>query len=259
MSARKARRGSTGIRRVLVWAAVLIAAAALVAGGFVEAKDPRFALSGVAVTGERKTPQEQIVLAAAFPRGANVWLLDTAGARRRIEALPWVQTAAVRRSWPNRVRIDVVERSPVARILLPPRGDAEEPVEQAGLIDASLRVLAVEPADASSEAGSLPVLRIDPVPVLEPGAVPAGNDVQTSYDVLLELRALGLRISEVDVAPATGVTVVCDDGLRVILGSQEELANKVALLRAIAAKIVQPRDVVYVDLRSVRAPTVLYR
>lgn len=229
----------------------------LVAAGFVEARDPRFALGSVAVSGERMTPPQEIVLAAAFPQGANVWLLDTAGARRRIEALPWIETADVHRSWPNHVRVDVTERTPVARISLGAQGDAEEPADEIALVDSTLRVLAVEPVELGDQA--LPLFRIAPAPALRPGTVPPGDDVQTSYDVLLQLRALGLRISEVDVAPATGVTVVCDGGLRVILGTQDELAGKVALLKAIAAKIVRPRDVVYVDLRSTRAPTVLYR
>ena len=251
------RRSGLPLRRALTWAAFFVFAGALAAAGFVEAKDPRFALGAVAVSGERMTPARQIVLAAAFPQGADVWLLDTSGARRRIEALPWIQTAAIHRSWPDRVRIDVTERTPAARIFIAAQGDAEEPMEAVALIDPTLRVLAVEPVDLADHA--LPLFRITPAPALRPGSEPAGDDVQTSYDVLLQLRALGLRISEVDLAPSTGVTVVCEGGLRVILGTEDELAGKVALLKAIAAKIAQPRDVVYVDLRSTRAPTVLYR
>jgi cell division protein FtsQ len=260
MSAHK-RPSRHSVRRVLVVAlAIFVPATALVAVGLREAADPRFALGAVAVSGFHATPRSVVLLAAALPPGANVWLLDTSGAERRIEALPWIDTARIRRSWPNRLRIDVSERVPVALVGAPAGGGAEEPAAEVGLIDATLRVLAVEPAGALGPSErALPVFRLDPQPALEAGEAPAADTVQTAYDSLVQLRALGLHVSEVDIKPATGITVTCDGGLRVILGSEDDFGKKVALFKAIAPKIAQPQDVVYVDLRSVRAPTVLYR
>jgi len=156
------------------------------------------------------------------------------------------------------VSIVVTERVPVARLLLPGGGSSEEPAPQVAVIDASMRVLAI--GEGVGTAADLPLFRIVPQPdALQPGATLGGDDVEHVYDAMVELRALGLRISEVDLKPATGVTVTCAGGLRVILGTDDDLAKKVGLLKAIAPKISAPDDVVYVDLRSVRAPTVLYR
>ena len=172
--------------------------------------------------------------------------------------LPWIDEAHVRRAWPNRVSIAVTERTPVARVAVPNGGSAEEPVQEAALIDASMRVLALGQPDG--QAVALPLIRIEPQPgPIVPGAAITDVDLDHVYDAMVQLRALGLRISEVDLKPATGMTVTCDDGLRVILGSDGDLAKKVSLLKAIAPKITAPEDVVYVDLRSLRAPTVLYR
>jgi len=258
MSARK----KTFPKRRRAWAApVVVILAALCAAGVVawrEAQDPRFALGSIAVNGVRNTRASDVVLAAALPRGSNVWLVDAASAERRVEALPWIATATIGRTWPNHLTISVTERTPVARVLLPDDGSGEEPMAQVALIDASMRVLAISAGEAG--AAELPLFRIVPQPtVLEPGTDVSGDDVQHAYDAMVELRALGLRISEIDLKPSTGVTVTCDGGLRVILGSDDDLAKKVSLYKAIAPNISAPRKVVYVDLRSVRAPTVLYR
>jgi cell division protein FtsQ len=45
--------------------------------------------------------------------------LDLGAAERRLEALPWVRTARVVRSWPGTLRIVVVERRPEVRIADP--------------------------------------------------------------------------------------------------------------------------------------------
>jgi len=236
---------------------VLVAALGLGAAAVKEAGDPRFALGQVVVTGERMTPESDVLSAAALPSGANVWLLDTASAERRVEALPWIASAAVRRSWPNRLSVTVHERAPALRLLLP-AGAGEEPDTRIALLDAGLRVLATLPEGRSP--ADLPLFHIEPPPaVAQPGQVVGGDDIAGAYDAMMQLRALGLRISEVDVKPAIGVSVTCEGGLRVILGSDEDLEKKVSLFKAIAPKISSPRDVMYVDLRSVRAPTVLYR
>ena len=243
--------------------AVTLCAAALVAFGFKEASDPRLAYAGITVGGEAQTPMAEIVSAAGFAQGTNVWLLDTSAAERRIDALPWVAAATVRRSWPNRVSVIVAERKPAVRVRLR-QASSEEPVEAEALVDASGRVLDVSSVGSrdphEEQAAALPLIRLDPSPTgLQPGAAMPGDDFQQAYDALVQLRALGLRVSEVDLKPATGIMVTSDAGLRAILGTEDDLAKKVTLFKAIVPKIAAPENVVYVDLRSVRAPTVLYR
>jgi len=251
----QAHAGAT--RRTVLLLILLIIACGIAAGAYLEAGDPRFALATVGIIGERHTAQTDILDAAALPKGANIWLLDLASARRRVEALPWVATASFHRFWPNRLLITVVERAPVARVAMPLAAAGEEPAPGLALIDATLRVLAYVPA---STARDLPLFRVDPpMAPIAPGLTIAGSPVQDAYDAMVQLRALGLRISEVDLKPASGVTVIIDSGLHVILGSDGDFGEKVTLLRAIAPKIASPERVVYVDLRSVRAPTVLYR
>jgi cell division septal protein FtsQ len=246
---------------VIVLAAALAGGAAFGLNRF--AADPRFGLDWVDVAGARMTPAGEVRNSADLQYGANVWLMNVAAAQARVGQLPWVKTASITRSWPNHVSVSITERSAVAVLALtrakgPGPAGPRASSGQVALVDDGMHVLQV--GSFGSTGAGLPVLQIDPpVNGVSPGADLSAGDVQRAYDVLEQVRALGLRVSQVSVTPDFGESVVTDGGLCVILGSDENLAAKVSLLRTIEPRIVSVRDVVYVDLRSVRAPTVLYR
>jgi cell division septal protein FtsQ len=172
-----------------------------------------------------------------------------------VEALPWISVVRIVRRWPNRIEIVVAERTPEAAVALQPM-KRHTAFGSVALVDADLRVLAVEP---SADAQGLVLFRITPPLAVHPAEDMHGTGVEQAYEALVQLRALGLQIAEVSIAPSTGIGVATTSGLHVIFGSTDDLANKVALYDAIQPKLGAPRNVVYVDLRSVRAPTVLYR
>lgn len=260
-SARPRRRslaGGPSWRRIGATIGALCVVVVLAVTAFEESADPRLALGEVSVLGAKRTSTASIVDAAALRPGANVWLLDVGAAGSRISALPWIRTVSVRRAWPNRVTIAVTERTPALAVALADDGSAEEPVPRFAVLDATMRVLDVAP-DSGAD-GTVPLIRLLPVPdVPHPGDSMAGSAAERAYDAFVQLRALGLAVTEVDFAPATGFTVTATSGIRAMFGTADDIAEKVDLFRSIAPKIAQPQDVVYVDLRSVRAPTVLYR
>jgi cell division protein FtsQ len=121
-------------------------------------EDSRLALGDVAVAGAQRTGVDAVLTTAALPRGRNVWLLDTSGAARRVEALPWIASAHVQRSWPNQVSIVVTERVAVARLSL----DAGAPGGPYALVDADGRVL--ESFTQQPSEAQLPWLVVRPLP-----------------------------------------------------------------------------------------------
>ena len=221
-------------------------------------QDPRLALVAVNVTGCERSAPEDVIAAAALPVGQNIWLLDVAGAKNRIEALPWVSTTAIRRRWPNHVAVEIVERVPVARLVLPP-GGGEEPSAGEALLDERLRVLAVGPPDPRDLR--LPTLTVKS---LSSGAIRPGADLETTA-VAPALRALqslqsgGLAVVSVELDDVTGIAAQSASGIHVLFGAPDDLARKIALFLSIEKKISRPRDVRYVDVRSLRAPTVLFK
>jgi len=238
----------------------VIVATALGYGAVRGANDPRFRVGPVQVEGNLRTTTAEVQRAAALARSQNVWLINRTALRLRIEALPWVQSAAVGVSWPNAVRIAVTERQPVARVMLASSALSEEPIRQQALIDKTQRVLALEPW-TKDRFGDPPLLLIEPAPsdAVRPGLRLSQPEVGAALQALTALQALHLEISEVAIARATGISARADRDLHVLFGDNEDLAKKAALFQAIVAKISTPRQVVYVDVRSLHAPTVLYR
>lgn len=247
------RRGGVSagdvVRRLGLTIAVFAAIGGIAYGGMTLAGDPRLALGPVSVAGAHRVAPAEIIAAAAFPPGRNIWLLDTASAARSIAALPWIASATIERAWPNQVTIAVVEREPAARLEL---GGGFST-----LVDSDGRVLGA--AGAPDEA--LPALTVEPLPdgAGSAGAQLGATAVGGALDALRQLRALGVHMTEIDIDPVMGFRVVADGGPAVVFGDLDDLARKVALYDAIRKRIARPESVEYIDLRSISAPTVQYR
>ena len=80
--------------------------AALVAAGF--------GINEVTLSGHRNTTDSEIYAALGLEHAGSLLLFDAKAARRRIEGLPWVQTADVVRILPETLKIHLTERRPSA-------------------------------------------------------------------------------------------------------------------------------------------------
>jgi cell division protein FtsQ len=68
----------------------------------------------IQIRGSQKTTEAQIRKALGVNEGDSILGFSLAGARQRIEALTWVQSATIARRLPGDIFISVVERSPFA-------------------------------------------------------------------------------------------------------------------------------------------------
>jgi cell division protein FtsQ len=113
--------------------------------------DPRFRVAhedespdAVVVQGARNARQADLLRVFVSDRGHSLYELDPAKKRLQLRTVDWVRDASVRRVWPNRVAVEVVEREPVAFIQAPSAatGSFDNPVTyQPKLIDADGVVL----------------------------------------------------------------------------------------------------------------------
>lgn len=263
MAGHSAHRVRRGVRTTIVRGAILLAVIAAFGSaayaGVRASQDPRFALREIQVDGCSRSSAADVLAAAALPQGSNIWLLDTGSAVTRIGSLPWTKSASISRAWPNRVSVTVVERRPAARLDLSSAGSAEEPSAGRALLDAQMHVLAVGPDDPR-DAG-LPEMNVSGLSAtsVSAGADLSKTDAAVAYSAFRALQAAGLTVRSVDIGSATGIGVETADHLHVLFGAPDGLAQKVQLYRLIAVKIESPRNVAYVDLRSARAPTVLFK
>lgn len=202
---------------------------------------PRFALKETIVEGNVRRPKEAILDEGGITLGKNVFSIDLDGAKRKIEADPWVAEATLGRRLPDTVLISVKERTAVAIVAL----------DETYLVSPSGEVFKrVEPGDPSD----LPI-------ITGLSADAAGTDkevltrtLQRALDVAADYAqsTLGTRyaLQEVHVEKAGGLTLVVGQlGVSLVLGSppyRRKLDECAAVLRELD-KRGQKADAVLAD------------
>ncbi|MBX3283559.1 MAG: FtsQ-type POTRA domain-containing protein [Acidobacteria bacterium] len=138
--ARRANTDSTGSERLgktiigLVFAGLLLAGIAFVGlGAYRSAVNSSFFdLKAVKVVGVERSSEEDIrKIVLANSEKSGVWESDIAAIRQKIETLPFVKTASVSLDLPSGIRVEVLERVPVAIVRL---DEGDRLVDETGMI-----------------------------------------------------------------------------------------------------------------------------
>jgi cell division protein FtsQ len=111
-------RNWTFYRRVLVWTFVGATGitCAIVAGRFL-LYSPQVLLlkpDQVELTGNHIVSREAVLQPFARDRNRSVLRIPLDARRAQLEELPWVESASVQRILPNRIRVELTERTPIA-------------------------------------------------------------------------------------------------------------------------------------------------
>lgn len=137
-----------GRRRLRVLVSV-VAVASVLAFAYVIARSPLLGADTIKVDGATRTGVSAVRTAADIADGEPLVFLDAGAVARRVERLPFVQSAQVETSLPNTVTITVREREPIAWVAAP----APNPV---AVLDRTGRVLervATPPAPLTEVTG----------------------------------------------------------------------------------------------------------
>jgi hypothetical protein len=114
IEARRAEvRREVGRRRLLVLVIVAVVVVVLV-GAYLTVESPLLDVDRVEVSGAVHVSPAGVRTVAAIAPGRALLRVDLGAAARRVEQLPWVARAQVRRDLPGTVRIDIVEAKAVA-------------------------------------------------------------------------------------------------------------------------------------------------
>lgn len=223
---------------------ILVAAASValvVAAAVASAHSALLDVDHVRVQGTEKASRHDVVHAAGLDRKRYMVSVDPGATARRIESLPWVDTAHVTREWPGTVRIVVAERTPVAAVSV--AGG------QFALVDGSARVLDTVP---SAPAG---LLRIE-------GAAsppPPGQRITGAAAVPVTVAAVlpdnvRARVVSVTMTPAGGAELRLSGTSAVVrLGGADELDAKMVALSTLLTR-ADTRDLATIDVTVPTAP-----
>ena len=160
------------------------------------ADHPYFAVAEIVVTPTKQVRPGVLLESVDLRPGQSLWRLDPTELAGRLEAHPWIRRASVRREFPRRLVVDVVERKPVAILYL----DQLYYVDSTGL--AFVRVGERDPLDLPFVTGVEAAIVADERPF-------ARHAIRQALRVLEIMESAGLpfRVSEVHIEREQGVTV----------------------------------------------------
>jgi cell division protein FtsQ len=155
--------------------------------------------NNIEVAGTQNVARRQVMEVFGADLGRNIFFVPLADRRRRLEAIPWVESATVMRLLPDRLRVDLTERTPVAFVRMGSR---------ISLIDRNGVVMELP----RSKKYSFPVLK--GMSESEPLSTRAAR-MQIYSALLRELDSEGAHysqdLSEVDLSDPEDVKVVAAD------------------------------------------------
>jgi cell division septal protein FtsQ len=207
---------------------------------------PAFHVKSLAVTGLSHVSRDEVLARAAIDPSADVWLLDRSAIRRRLEAIPYVDTARVHVRPLADVWIEVSERTPEACV----RGGGG----RVATVDAALRVLERGCADGE------PVYAMRNPIDDTPGAFLHDPELSSLQADARALAGRGDRYRQFEHDAFGQFEATLADGIRVRFGDDDDLPRKERLIGPILAQLgPRAENVRAVDLRAPDTPVVEYR
>jgi cell division protein FtsQ len=226
-------------RRTLLFLTIL--ALGLVAGFLWLRSTDAFAVKRITATGVERVTETQIAAVTAGAIGKNLLRVPCGEVEKALEALPYVESAQVRRGFPNTLEIELKEYRPVARL--------QDDWGAVWLISDNGKVL------GGTQAAFFPDL-----PLVVPDtavAVKAGQQVPAGVAGVLPLAALvaseevGARLpglAKITVSAAGCAALVLEGGSELRLGDPQGLEAKLSIaVELLQQCLAQGRLIEYVD------------
>jgi len=194
--------------------------------------DARFAVRHLEIAGAQHTSRADLERVMRPYAGTNLFHLDIARLHHDLASLAWVSRVEIKKQLPDTLRVQIVERTPVA---LSDDRDRVAYVDEHGTPFAELTPAIGDP--------DLPLIT---------GA--SGEDLARCVAILRQLRThdpeIYARVSEVRPLPPLGFAFFDRQLQAFIYANEEGLSSKWRDLYAIAAaERFAPRDIAYADLR----------
>ncbi|HEY4264492.1 MAG TPA: FtsQ-type POTRA domain-containing protein [Micropepsaceae bacterium] len=189
--------------------------------------DAGFALHEVTISGEERTTPEAASAALALTKGDSIFTVRPSAARARLLMLPWVADAEVRRHFPDKVTVRLIEKRPFA---LWKNGNELSVVERSGAV--ITRVQRNAPSHLPNIAG-----------------VGAPEAAAPMIDALAKEKAVQARLVAMERIGERRWDLHLSGGVTVRLPEEGWERQLSELERLIVEKGVLERDIEMIDLR----------
>ena len=215
---------------------------------------PAFRPQHVQVSGVSHLTAAQVRSALNLPADRNIFFLSQAELGQRVQALPWVRSAAVSLALPDRVSVAVTEWKPSAVLQV---GETTYYVNDLGVV-----------LDPAAEAGGLPVINRPDFGQVRAGQHAVGAEL---LPMLLQLRsgfsgAYRISLMSFQLDRREVLSAQTDRGWSIIFGQmvtsadRASLEPKLAALRSLSTRLdLTSAPIQYVNLENPGAPAVQLR
>jgi cell division protein FtsQ len=188
--------------------------------------DMGFVVARVDVMGEGRLNEQDVLKAVNVRPGDYFFGVDLKEAQRRTESLPWVDRAVVRRLWPNRIVVQLVENQPYA---------VWQNKGQLALINKEGDVIAPVSVDISIPTGL--------IHIVGEGAAAEAAELE---DMLSDWQGLNRRVTSAILVSGKRWNIILDDavtvklpsvGIEVALAKLAKLQNQTQILDRAVSEI----------------------
>jgi cell division protein FtsQ len=194
---------------------------------------PVLGVRSIDIVGNLTVPAERIEKEAGVPDLHPLATVDLAGVETRVLRIRQLASAKVDRVWPGTLRIEVVEREPVAAV---PAGGKAALIDKEGVV--------IEIRDVAPPG--LPILRVDRPAAGDPATVAALKVIQSLPD------DLAAKVRVVRASTPEGVSLELSDGRSVVWGGADRGEDKARILTSLLRRKATVYDVSSPDVVTLK-------
>ncbi len=199
---------------------------------------PIFAIEDIEVIGNNLSAEKYIISSSGILYGENILRINKFDAIEKINSIPTVEYATIKREWPNKVIITVNEKVAIAevgfygsKLLISENGD----------------VMSVVTDDKETNLPVLEGITVKDVTAGEKLVCKEEEKLEKYLEVLKKLKENGIINNVVKLTENDGILVSFDIGHVAFLGDIDNLQYKISLIKEIWKKEENPA---YIDLHN---------
>lgn len=206
---------------------------------------PAFDVREVTVRGNAYFSADEVAELAEVPRDKNMLLINSSGVIARILRAPRMESASVRKKYPSRMEITVVERKTAAYL---PYGGF--------FMDLSALGLVIGVSEAVTDRNVPIITGVAPSFVLLGEVALPADRIGAACSVGAMLAARNVpNISEVNVKDTSDIVIITNEGSRIMLGAADGIEERLDTAVGILAGARSRKQAFkYIDVRVTERP-----
>ncbi len=238
----KKRKRMRAKRRFVIFMFLLICAGIIITA----LKAPFFNIGEIVCSGEVSLTEEQVLKTAGINTGQNIFSTGVRRAEEKLTENPEIAKAAVRRVFPNKIKIEIKEAVPVAYVVF----DSEYL-----MIDGGGNIIKL--AESAEDERLKNLIHVEGIEIVSGTAgkkIASNEDIRAKelYKCLDIMQTLGMRekVNYIDFADLSDIKIDYENRIYMLLGSYDKLEYKLKFVKKVIDEKLSEQEKAKFDFRS---------